>query len=87
MVIFGFFITYRRWDIINLPEADNPLYLSRTSPHSAGKQPVARQGWVEGALKPERDNWERDAREAGCSGAGAWTLAVQDGKLGQIKQQ
>lgn len=63
MVIFGFFITYRHWDIINLPEGDNLLYLLRTSPHSAGKQPMAQQRWVEVALKQKRDIQERDAWE------------------------
>jgi len=60
VVIFGFFITYRHWDIINLSGGDNPLYLSRTSPRSAGKQPVARQGRAAGALKQEQDarEWE-----------------------------
>lgn len=63
MVIFGFFITYRQWDIINLPEGDNPLYLSRTSPRSAGNQPMAQQAQVEGAWRQEQDAQEWDAQE------------------------
>lgn len=63
VVIFGFFITYRHWDIINSPGGDNPLYLSRTSPRSAGKQPVAPQGWVKGALKQEQNAQELDPWE------------------------
>lgn len=72
VVIFGFFITYRHWDIINSPGGDNPLYLSRTSPRSAGKQPVAPQGWVKGARSRSRmlRSWILGSRSLDLGGPG-----------------